>query len=195
MAPVVESRRMTGPDNAHFDRGYNGGLAATAYEVNDQVMVFSNHRNAWVEGKVTAVHRDGSCDVKYKENGTVQQVPIQDQPTKMKKDLTAVAATAVPLPRGRRVSATPAIPVPIAEEPVVSVGTVKRLSVGWTKFKVGHRVKVYSQSQQKWVMAEVTKIFPDGACECTYLQANDAPTGAMKNIPLNQQDALMQSFT
>merc|ERR1712048_1110505 len=139
-------------------RGYTGGLAATAYEVNDQVMVFSNHRNAWVEGKVTAVHRDGSCDVKYKENGTVQQVPIQDQPIKMKKDLTAVAATAVPLPTRRRVSATPAIPVPIAEEPVVSAGTVKRLSGGWTKFKVGHRVKVYSQSQQKWVMAEVTKI-------------------------------------
>lgn len=67
----------------HFDRGAGGGLAATKYNVNDIVKVSSDAYGVWVHAKVSAVHRDGSIDVKYNGENSIKQIPLSLQPAQV----------------------------------------------------------------------------------------------------------------
>ena len=170
-----QSVAMVGPDKPHFAQGMGEGLGVTPYSVAEDVMVFSNHRNAWVQAQVTAVHRDGSCDVMYIESREIKQVKLEEQPTKMKK-------VATPGVRAhRRLSVTTA-PFP-------------RQGQNGSEYAVKDRVEVFSQSSGAWRMAEVVCVHSDGRCDVKYVKtASDAHTGEGKTIPLDQQANLMRSF-
>merc|ERR1712048_527506 len=85
-------------DKPHFAEGAGKGLGVTPYSVAEKVMVFSNHRNAWVEAEVNAVHRDGSCDVMYIGTREIKQVKLEDQATNMKKAVTPGVEAHQPVP-------------------------------------------------------------------------------------------------
>merc|ERR1712224_308013 len=81
----IHSLCATGHDNAHFAHGHGDGLAAAMYSVGDEVQVLSASNGQWMDAKVTAVHRDGSCDVKYHLSGQIKQVPRSQQTTTMRR--------------------------------------------------------------------------------------------------------------
>merc|ERR1719217_343057 len=84
---VACTMKATGANNQHFAHGCGGGLAAAMYSVGDEVEVLSASKGTWMDAKVTAVHRDGSCDVKYHASGQIKQVPVGQQATMMKRRL------------------------------------------------------------------------------------------------------------
>merc|ERR1711874_229404 len=57
------------------------------YNVYDQVLVYSISQLNWVQGIVTAIYRDGDCDVQYLHSGGLKRVPKAEQGTVMRRVL------------------------------------------------------------------------------------------------------------
>merc|ERR1712048_236689 len=143
----------------------------TTYKQGDDVMVFSKSRDGWMEAKVTQVHTDGSVDIMYTETRELKQVKAEEQSKTMKKVVTPGAGGYT----GGRVSVIEA-PVP-------------RRGQNGSEYAVGDVVEVFSDSNQKWLLATVSCIHRDGRCDCKYLyEGTLTPTGTEKqNIPLEMQ--------
>jgi len=152
-----------------------------AYQCDEEVMVFSKSRSKWMEAKVIQKHKDGSVEIKYKETGEQKNVPLEDQPTAMKKvqTLPQVSPGAGGYNAGPRGS--------VFEAPLPRHGQ------NGSAYAVEDIVEVWSDSQKTWVMAKVSCIHTDGRCDCSYLQSGTlAPTGDMKTITLADQAAKMR---
>merc|ERR1719159_1881282 len=74
-----------GKDYVHDAHGGGGALGASVYQVGEQVSVRASD-GVWHHAHVTAVDRDGACDIKYiGQSGGVKHLPLHDQPARMKK--------------------------------------------------------------------------------------------------------------
>merc|ERR1712013_641232 len=85
ITPFGQSSALMGADNVHFARGGGGPAGVSMYQCGEEVLVLASD-GAWHHANVTAVHRDGTCDIRYiRHSGGIKQVPLADQPAKMKK--------------------------------------------------------------------------------------------------------------
>merc|ERR1719343_544319 len=148
----------------------------TPYKQGDEVMVFSKSRDKWMEAKVIQVHSDGSVEIVYTETRELKQVKAEEQSETMKKVVTPGVGGYT----GGRASVIEA-PVP-------------RRGQNGSEYAVGDLVEVFSDSNQKWLLAKVNCIHRDGSCDCQYLyEGTQTPTGAGKyNIPLEMQSKLLR---
>lgn len=72
--------------------------AGSNFNVSQKVLVHSKGHSSWMQASVTAIHRDGSCDVQYELTGEIKQIPLAMQCSLMKA--LSADAPAVPPPHG-----------------------------------------------------------------------------------------------
>lgn len=66
------------------------------FNVLQKVLVHSKGHSSWMRASVTAIHRDGSCDVQYELTGETKQIPLAMQCSLMKA--LSAEAPVFPLP-------------------------------------------------------------------------------------------------